>query len=30
MANRTPNLACVCGIYSFEVPVHEDVSGDKV
>lgn len=30
MTTQNPNTACVCGSYSFEVPVHEDVSGDKV
>lgn len=30
MTTQNSNTACVCGSYSFEVPVHEDVSGDKV
>ncbi|MFE9011016.1 hypothetical protein [Streptomyces cyaneofuscatus] len=27
---QSTKSACMCGSYSFEVPVHEDVSGDKV
>ncbi|MFF3351077.1 hypothetical protein ACFYWN_00295 [Streptomyces sp. NPDC002917] len=30
MTTESPNSACMCGSYSFEVLVHEDVSGDKV
>ncbi|NED04208.1 hypothetical protein G3I55_21350 [Streptomyces sp. SID6648] len=30
MTAPKPNSACVRGSYSFEVPVYEDVAGDKV
>ncbi|MFJ9108731.1 hypothetical protein [Streptomyces sp. NPDC102283] len=30
MTTQNPNPACLCRSYSFEVPVHEDISGDKV
>ncbi|MFB8348966.1 hypothetical protein [Streptomyces niveus] len=30
MTTQNPNTGCMCGSYSFEVPVHEEANGDKV
>ncbi len=30
MTTQNPNRPCLCGSYSFEVLIHENVGGDKV